>query len=668
MRTLRPRPHSLNLPGLLILGAIAAASACANTDDASWIDDPALRGATVGEVEAMVADHEDGTSERHYFFNVAGAGGARGLRLVFPGGQEPTLASGDRVGVWGDLLGDEFRVSRHVVMPAPAETSIVSALIGAPAKPRTAVFVIVDVGGGAGTVTAASATTTVFSPGNNFASVYDKLSFGIQKMSGDVQGPFSYPMTTCDYSGLRNAVKPMVQGTYQHYMWFFATKVSACAWSGIGSEGNTGRPQSDSWYNASTGCTVLVQEVGHNMGWMHSSTLACSGQTFVDDPTSCTSSEYGNRMTPMGSGCGMLNGHDLWYGQFIGGCNGVKVTSSGTFNLFALETACNGIQTIQIPMVKTGRMAKPTQGSNQPLKNYYIEYRTKTGLDANLTSAVYVYAGDDIRPTTRSSNWSWLLDMNPSTSTFDGLQAGGSFTDPTGEIKITVMSADTTKAVVQIDVTGGAGAAPACMDGTTTTAPGPVDCGSGPVTGVGGMGGGGGAGGAGGSGGSAGTGGRGGNGGTTSGRGGAGGATGAGGTAGGATSGRGGTTGGSGGSAAGSSGTAGRGGAGGGVGGSGGAIGVAGGAGTIGPGGTTGGSAPGGTTGGSAGGSIGGSSVAGSTGMMGKAGATGIDGGVTGGCECALDPSSPKGTWSATWLSMFASVLIVRRRPHRRRR
>jgi hypothetical protein len=54
--------------------------------------------------------------------------------------------------------------------------------------------------------------------------------------------------------------------------------------------------------------------------------------------------------------------------------------------------------------------------------------------------------------------------------------------------------------------------------------------------------------------------------------------------------------------------------------------------------------------------------------MMGKAGATGIDGGVTGGCECALDPSSPKGTWSATWLSMFASVLIVRRRPHRRRR
>ena len=89
----------------------------------------------------------------------------------------------------------------------------------------------------------------------------------------------------------------------------------------------------------------------------------------------------------MGSGCGMLNGHDLWYHQLIGGCNGVKVTTSGTFNLFPLENACNGIQAIQIPMITTGRMAKPEQGSNQPLKNYYLEYRTKTGLDANITSA-----------------------------------------------------------------------------------------------------------------------------------------------------------------------------------------------------------------------------------------------------------------------------------------
>ena len=251
---------------------------------------------------------------------------------------------------------------------------------------------------------------------------------------------------------------------------------------------------------------------------MHSSTLACAGATFVNDPTTCTDSEYGNRMTPMGSGCGMLNGHDLWYQQLIGGCNGVKVTTSGTFNLFPLETACNATQVIQIPMITTGRMVKPQQGSNQPLKNYYLEYRTKTGLDASLTQAVYVYAGDNIKAPTATSNWSWLLDMNPSTTTFDGLAAGGSFTDPNGDIKVTVMSEDATKAVVQIDVQGGAGAAATCIDGTTMAAPGAADCGSGPATGTGGTTGTGGAGGttgAGGRGGTTGSAGTGGRGGTT---------------------------------------------------------------------------------------------------------------------------------------------------------
>src|SRR5678815_5101793 len=249
------RLHSITFVGLLL---VAAASACNDNGGSSGIEDPALRGATVGEVDTLVADMPDGSSERHHFLTVGGADGAR-LRLRFARNPEP-LTTGDRIGVWGDWAGDEFHVSRHIVLPAAEETSVTSALIGAPAKPRTAVFVIVDVGGGSN-VTNAAATSSVFSPGNNFSSVYDKLSFGIQKMNGDVQGPFSYPMTSCDYSGLQKAVKPMVSGTYQHYMWYFGSKVSDCAWSGIGSEGNYNRPQSDAWYNASTGCTVLVQEL-----------------------------------------------------------------------------------------------------------------------------------------------------------------------------------------------------------------------------------------------------------------------------------------------------------------------------------------------------------------------------------------------------------------------
>src|SRR4051812_38895547 len=155
----------------------------------------------------------------------------------------------------------------------------------------------------------------------------------------------------------------MVSGTYNHYMWYFGSKVSDCAWSGIGSEGNATRPQSDAWYNASTGCTVLVQEVGHNMGWMHSSTLACTGATFANDPTTaCKSSEYGNRMTPMGSGCGMLNAHDLWYGGVVGGGNGGKGEGRAEVKPFPPETGGNGIPTTQNPLGTTGGEAKAPAG------------------------------------------------------------------------------------------------------------------------------------------------------------------------------------------------------------------------------------------------------------------------------------------------------------------
>src|SRR6478752_10244898 len=124
------RLHSLTFVGLLL---VVAASACNDTSGSSGIEDPALRGATVGEVDTLVADLPDGHSDRQHFLTVGGADGAR-LRLRFASDPEP-LTTGDRIGVWGDWVGDEFHVSRHIVLPAPEETSVTSALIGSPAKP-----------------------------------------------------------------------------------------------------------------------------------------------------------------------------------------------------------------------------------------------------------------------------------------------------------------------------------------------------------------------------------------------------------------------------------------------------------------------------------------------------------------------------------------------------
>ena len=78
---IRRRPISFR--GLLILGTVAAA-ACNDNAGTTTLDDAALRGATVGEVETLVADNPDGTSERLHFLNTPGPDGAR-LRLVVDG-------------------------------------------------------------------------------------------------------------------------------------------------------------------------------------------------------------------------------------------------------------------------------------------------------------------------------------------------------------------------------------------------------------------------------------------------------------------------------------------------------------------------------------------------------------------------------------------------------
>src|SRR5262245_39747358 len=104
MHTRPSRLRAIHLRGLLplLLGAIAGATGCTDAST-TGIDDPALRGATVGEIEALIADMPDGTSERQYFLNLAGPDAAR-LRLRFVSDAAPMLTTGDRVGVWGDRL------------------------------------------------------------------------------------------------------------------------------------------------------------------------------------------------------------------------------------------------------------------------------------------------------------------------------------------------------------------------------------------------------------------------------------------------------------------------------------------------------------------------------------------------------------------------------------
>jgi MYXO-CTERM domain-containing protein len=636
-------------------------------------------GAVTGTVRSYIVDSRDGKSRRLRFLEL-GDPVVRRVKLAFT--DAPDVSAGDRLRVWGDERDGELVVSRFEKLTTANDTGAdgltFRSLTTVTPKTQKNAFVLIDVGGGVN-LTTASATSTIFTPGKNFAGQYSLLSYGGAVYSGDILGPFSYPMTGCDWDGMATAMRKKVPTGYDHYMWYMGSMVNACDWSGLGSEGSAATPETESWFNRATDCGTLVQEVGHNNGWMHSSTLKCPGAPFADDPVGakCTTDEYGNLYSPMGFGdCGHFVAMDKWYGGYFGGCNMVKVVSSGTFNLMPIEIPCNGIQGLQIAMPKTTRTFTAEQDDRPTaLKNYYLELRVNgTPGETTLIKAptVLVVAGDNLGSTSRASTHTFLLDMNPSTNSYDGLTAAGqSFSDPAGGLTFSVMSIDSTHATIQVTYTNGSGAGPTCMDGSMLMGPGPIDCGA--TTGTGGAGGGaggagGGAGGASGASGGAGRGGTGGGGGSTTGAAGRGGTTGSAGAGGrdgatgaAGTTGSAGTTGGAG--TTGNAGTTGGGG-------TTGAAGTTASAGTTGTGGAT---SPSGVAGSIGPGIAGASGVGtgGSTGSGGQVIVTGrggaqaggapgeVVGPITGGCACSTAPEGTGG-WALAWLAF--GLIAARRR------
>jgi hypothetical protein len=183
-----------------------------------------------------------------------------------------------RVRVWGTEQGDAIKVIRFEREPNTVD-SVTSALtMGKPKPLKRWAFVLIDMGGGVG-LTKDMATDRLFGTTNpkSMKNYYKEISFGLQDLDGEVLGPFKYqPTNGCDSSGAARALRPMITGTFDQYLWYFGTRQAGCGWAGLASLGTSDRPQRDSWYNASSGCVVLAQEPGHNFGMVHSSSLSCT--------------------------------------------------------------------------------------------------------------------------------------------------------------------------------------------------------------------------------------------------------------------------------------------------------------------------------------------------------------------------------------------------------
>jgi MYXO-CTERM domain-containing protein len=465
----------------MVLGGLAGcAAAPGDLAGEPAAAEPVPAGAVRGEVVRYVLDMEGGEMEEHFYLRTNA--NEQEQRLLFP---EPRrLEAGTMVDVWGDATADGIRVQRLETLAAPATESNAQALITDQSlKPRRFAFVLVDLGGGVN-LTKAAAEKKLFGVAAGDKSVrqyYIEASYGRQDIGGDVFGPIKGTMSGCNFPALASSLRGQVPTGYDHYLWYFGNRIASCGFAGVAISGTPARVQRDTWYNAASDCVVLVQEPTHNFGAMHSSSMKCrNGMPFADQPGggNCTHNEYGDPYDPMGRACRHMNGYQKAFQGWFGGCNVVDVNESATFTLSPIETPCDGPQVLQIKMPKARPFAHAGGGggaTTTDITHYYLEYRAPIGFDTGLTPVVQVRVSGDIRARTQRGFNTWLLDMNPATTVIEGMVAGGSYTDPAGGIKFTVMSIDAKGAVVKVDNPGGTGTA-TCLDGKALPNPAPSAC------------------------------------------------------------------------------------------------------------------------------------------------------------------------------------------------
>jgi hypothetical protein len=480
----------------LLLGAlITALAGCSNapageneTQIASSLTTDS--GALEGELfsVSILNGPEDEGSQAYYLHP---ADGSPDVRLEFD--SDPNLVSQTEVRVWGKSDGTHFFVSRYELVSPPAG---ISEIIGAPVlSSQTVAWVQMDVNGGGVTQTVDQANALIFNTtaagplfgtkagSKSVVQYYDENSYGMLKLSGRVEGPIPFSGTACNnFDPLAQNVVAQVTAlgrTYNHYYLYWGTE-QPCG-PGWGAQGTRNKPGKYVWLNNDgTFCTATGQEIGHNFGLMHASTMDCGTAIMSNDTSTCTSNEYGNPMTVMGGGCGHLISVEKWYSGFFQGCNAVKVKSSATFTLLPIETACNGIQALQIPMSPSAPVRTTTtsqSNGNVTVKFYYLELRGGVGMDTGAKTGVFVHAAADVPAPSTNGIRTFLLDMNPATNAFDPMSAGQTFSDPAGGVSFTLNSVSATKASITVTIDGSTDAN-TCIDGSILSGSGPDSCGS----------------------------------------------------------------------------------------------------------------------------------------------------------------------------------------------
>lgn len=295
-------------------------------------------------------------------------------------------------------------------------------------------------------------------------SFYKEVSYGKASQTFEVFGWFTVNLsaTVCDMVGLAGEANAaatasgvnLAQFTQIVYMFPYN---SGCFWSGGNDSGPNGE---DRVFINSTSRTakVIAHELGHRYSLFHSDSLDCGSESLSIDEKSCAWQSYGDQADAMGNRFAHFNAFQKERAGYLNTATTppiTTVTANGQYNLDVYET------NTLLPKALKIRRGTDTNGS--PMW-FYIEYRQAIGFDASLSSSESnLNKGILVRSATEKSAQSnlpvsFLLDMTPNSSSvndaydvMDGaLEVGKSFTDPKSGITVSLISADSTGAKVDV--------------------------------------------------------------------------------------------------------------------------------------------------------------------------------------------------------------------------